>query len=222
MSFQNSRIMKFDKNPEYYNHRRTELIEMLPYIKGKYLEIGCGGGATLEYLKSKGASYVAGVDLNKEAIERASRGNLDIVLNANVEKDQLPFKEKEFDCIIFADVLEHLYNPWEVFKKMTSYLVDEGYVLLSIPNVKHYKSLMKLISNDEWAYSHKGTLDNTHIRFFTLKEIKRLIDYTGLSIIRVKYKISSNSKLKILNRLLFNKLQTFLAKQYYILAQKRT
>jgi len=210
----------YSKSKKYYNFTRTELIEMLPFLCGRFLEIGCGAGGTLEYLKSKGASYVAGIDINKEAIEIASKRGLDFVMVADVEKDELPFKDREFDCIILADVIEHFYNPWDTLKKITHHLKNEGFILMSIPNIKYYKVLMSLILRDEWTYSEAGILDNTHIRFFTLKEIKKLLDYAGLKIVEIRWNASTGRKFRIINALLFNKLSSFSIVQYYIAVTK--
>ena len=213
--------MEFNKKEQYYGKQRTVLIDMLPAIQGSFLDVGCGTGATLEYLKSKGASYVAGVDINKEAIEQASKRNLDYVLVADVEKDEMPFKEKEFDCIIFADVLEHLFNPWDTLKKISQYLKDDGYILLSIPNIKNYHILWRLIYHDEWSYCDEGILDNTHLRFFTLKEIKKLLDFAGFRILKLSWRVVSGRKFRILSALLFNKLHPFSIVQYHIMANKK-
>ncbi len=213
--------MKFAKNLQYYSFERSALVDMLPCIKGKVLEIGCGSGATLEYMKSKGVSYVVGIDINREAIDLASKRGADIALVLDVEKDDLPFKEKEFDCIILADVLEHLYNPWDILKKITSYLADSGNILISLPNIRHYMILLRLVFHDEWTYTDAGTLDNSHIRFFTLKEIRKLLAYAGLREVKIKGINASGKKLKRLNRLFFNKLETFSSGQYYVLATKK-
>jgi len=212
--------MRYEKPIEYYK-TRTELIDMLPFIKGRYLEIGCGDGGTLAYLKTKGASYVAGIDISKKAIDMASQKFLDFVLCVDVEKDILPFKEGEFDGIIFADVLEHLYNPWDTTKKIAKYLKDDGYMLLSIPNIKNYHILRRLIFHDEWSYSEWGILDNSHIRFFTLKEIINVLDYAGLNMIDLKLNASVGGIFKIVNTILCNKLDSFTVSQYYLLANKK-
>lgn len=214
--------MGFTKSQKYYDLPRTEVVNMLPFMQGKYLEIGCGTGATLEYVKSRGATYVAGIDINKEAIEIASKKRLDFVLVADVESDKLPFKEKEFDCIIMADLLEHLYNPWDTLKKISGYLRDDGWILLSIPNIKNYQILIRLILHDEWTYSESGPLDNTHIRFFTFKEIKRLLEFAGLKIEKLRLNAPVGRKSKIFNALFFNRMMSFWVYQYYILAKKAT
>jgi 2-polyprenyl-3-methyl-5-hydroxy-6-metoxy-1,4-benzoquinol methylase len=209
------------KDRQYFHFKRTKLVDMLPSIRGKVLDIGCAAGGTLEYLKSKGASYTVGIDTDQEAIRIAEKKNLDLVFTGNVEKDDLPFLENEFDCIIMADILEHLYNPWETLKKITYYLKNDGYMLLSIPNIKHYYILTRLILYDEWSYCEAGILDNTHIRFFTLKETKRMLDDAGLKIVAIKDVTSTRGKMKILNTLLFNTLRSFISSQYYIVANKK-
>ncbi|NUO09321.1 MAG: class I SAM-dependent methyltransferase [Candidatus Brocadia sp.] len=213
--------MIFEKNIDYYSKIRTELIDMLPSVKGKFLEIGCGVGSTLDYLKSKGASYVAGVDINKKAVDAASQKFLDFVLVADVEKDILPFKDQEFDVIIFADIIEHLFNPWDTLKNMQRYLKDDGLILLSIPNIKNYYTLIRLIFYDEWSYSEAGILDNTHIRFFTLKEIAKLLDYADLKIVDVKCRTKKRKAFDIINALLCKKIESFSVVKYCIVASKK-
>lgn len=212
--------MKFKKDMHYHSYIRSELVDMLPSVRGRFLEIGCGTGETLELLKKKGAEYTAGVDINAESIKMATDKGLDSAVVADIEKDDLPYLEKEFDCIILADVLEHLYDPWNTLKKMTNYLADDGYLLVSLPNIKYYKIIRRLIFHDEWSYSDAGILDTTHIRFFTLGEIHRLLAFAGLKSVVIRRNFSSSNKMKIINKLLFGRLDNFFTYQYYLLAEK--
>ena len=43
--------------------------------------------------------------------------------------------KRKFDHIIFADVLEHLYDPYKVLKESVALLKDDGTILISIPNI---------------------------------------------------------------------------------------
>lgn len=205
--------MNFIKNKEYYNFVRHDLIEMLPRIDGRFLEVGCGGGATLDLLKQKGAVYTAGIDISPESIQDAKNKGVDCALVANIEKDDLPYSEKEFDCIILADVLEHLYDPWTTLKKLTRYLTDDGYVLLSLPNIKYYQILHRLIFHDEWRYEEAGILDVSHIRFFTLSEILRLLASADLQPVDVRRNFLSSRKMRIINKLLGGRLDDFFTYQ---------
>ena len=56
----------------YFSSKRTEIDKLLPKNRDKVLEIGCGSGATLHWLKQeKGSSWVAGVKLTEDASARA-------------------------------------------------------------------------------------------------------------------------------------------------------
>ena len=100
-------------------------------------------------------------------------------------------------------------------------VLEDGYVLLSIPNVRYYRVLRDLILRGEWAYSDSGILDNTHLRFFTLKEIKKLLEQAGLEISNLGWKIHAGGMIKVLNALLLNSLRPFLIFQYHVLAKRR-
>jgi len=53
-----------------------------------------------------------------------------------------------FDCIVFADILEHLKNPWGILKNSKKFLNGGGGVISSIPNVKHYTTIANLLLKD--------------------------------------------------------------------------
>ena len=213
--------MNLPKDRNYYKHAKIKFLDMLPSLKGRFLEIGCGEGATLEYVKSAGADFVAGVDINADAIAAAAGRGLDFLLAADAERDELPFSPREFDVIILADVLEHMVEPWETLKKMTGYLKDDGHVLISIPNVRHYRVVRDLVLHDKWEYEDSGILDSTHVRFFTLKETKKLLEFAGLAISRLGWRIHAGSLMKLMNVMLLNSLRPFLVFQYHILAVKK-
>lgn len=84
------------------------------------------------------------------------------------------FKGMLFDHIILADVLEHLYDPWEVLKRVKCFLKSNGTVLISLPNIAHNSIIINLLK-DKCEYRATGLLDNTHIRFFTKHSIDKMV-----------------------------------------------
>lgn len=206
-------------NDNYYSFVRLDLLSLVPNISGIILDVGCGTGATIKYLIDKGySSEVLGIEYNYGAYKKAKEKGLN-VLNLDIEKDEINLPLEKFDYIIFGDVLEHLYNPWAVLEKFKKYLNPDGIVLISLPNVKHYRNIRKLLFCDEWTYVEAGILDFTHIRFFTLKEAKRLIEKCGLEICFIKYKTNKNLFFRFLN--LFSKkwIMTFWPEQFLIAAK---
>ncbi len=95
-----------------------------------------------------------------------------------METLDLPFEEGYFDCILLADVLEHLRNPAAALKKLRGYLSDSGTVVASIPNVR-FLSVIRELAEGRWKYRNFGILDRTHLRFFTKKEMETLFRDAG-------------------------------------------
>ena len=106
-------------------------------------------------------------------------------MHGDIEKIDLPYNESSFDCILFADVLEHLVDPLSALLKVHHLLKEDGVVVASIPNVQFHGVIHKLIEGN-WAYEKEGILDETHLRFFTYKEIVKLFLQAGYSIQRVE------------------------------------
>jgi len=100
----------------------------------------------------------------------------------DVEQVSLPVDMEPFDCIVFADVLEHLRDPWGTMEQYLQRLKPGGYVVASIPNVRNFYLLYNLIVRGQWRYEDSGLLDRTHLRFFTRKEIMELFSVAGLEV----------------------------------------
>jgi 2-polyprenyl-3-methyl-5-hydroxy-6-metoxy-1,4-benzoquinol methylase len=104
-----------------------------------------------------------------------------------VETINLPETLPQFDYIIFADVLEHLVDPWATLKHYSQLLTSGGKIIASIPNVRNLGLLYNLIIKGRWTYSDSGLLDRTHLRFFTRVEIQDLFSESGLTIEKIDF-----------------------------------
>src|SRR5215472_1444731 len=96
----------------YYEQARPDVAALVPPDCRRVLEVGCAGGAMGRLLRSRG-HHVTGIELVPEMAEKARRW-LDCVLTADIETDGFPFPPDSFDAVIFADVFEHLIDPWRV------------------------------------------------------------------------------------------------------------
>lgn len=172
------------KQDTYYSHPRRELIPYLPLKAKRVLDIGCGGGGLGHILKTEcGAQQVVGVEIVREAAE-AARDYLDAVHLGSIEDLKLPYDAGHFDCIICADVLEHLVEPEQAIRKLGRLLNPEGALLISIPNVQ-YHDVLSMLSTGGWHYIPEGILDSTHLRWFTRESLDALVRGGGLEIGRV-------------------------------------
>lgn len=216
---------KSDFNPSYIGPR-NDLLNMIPNKVERVLDVGCSTGNLGKSIKEKYSSEVYGIEVNKEMAKEAKK-NLDKVLIENIENVDFSdnFFKNKFDLIVFGDVLEHLVNPWKVLKESVTVLESSGYIIASIPNVKHYSIFYNIVIKNEWPYKERGIFDKTHLRFFTFKNIRSMFEEADLKIVKVKRKYRIIESPSIFN--VFSKLfalpiiRDFLTHQYLILARKR-
>jgi 2-polyprenyl-3-methyl-5-hydroxy-6-metoxy-1,4-benzoquinol methylase len=144
------------------------------------LEFGPATGYMTKYMTEQLNCQVYCVEIDAEAAEKVKKYATKVIIGDIEDYNWLEeLKDLKFDYILFADVLEHLYNPCEVLKKATMFLQDDGAVITSIPNISHNAIIMKLLSGD-FSYRETGLLDNTHIRFFAKKNVLALLEQAGL------------------------------------------
>lgn len=222
---------KFEKkwgfNSHYSTFIRNEIIEKIKDPKEKIiniLEVGCACGATILKIKDLYPNAnIFGIELNKSSAKIACE--FADIRSDNIENINLSYEKNFFDYIIFADVLEHLYDPWKVLTNMKKYLKEDGYILSSIPNVMHY-SVVRGLLNGNWSYTDAGILDRTHIRFFTLNEINKMFinsGYTELEYSATTTQLNNDDKVfinKLLNLTDVNLKQPFEVYQYIVKAKK--
>ncbi len=173
---------KSDK--DYYQHPRRELLQAIPFSARRILDVGCGAGALGKVLKEeRGAEEVCGIEFMEEAYTRALNV-LDRVYLGNIETMPLPFEDNYFDCIICADVLEHLVEPEAVLRKLDRVLAPHGVVVISIPNARNYE-VIKMLGAGAWTYFEEGIMDATHLRFFTRTDFINMIEAGGMKAAQV-------------------------------------
>jgi SAM-dependent methyltransferase len=178
--------MEIERSAFYYAGFRRDMLKFLPPGAQRVLSVGCGAGHTEKYLKQEmGLQEVVGIEVNAEVAE--GLGVLDRLFIGDVENVDVPYPLGHFDCILYPDVLEHLVDPWSVLKRHRELLSDDGVIIISIPNVRYYYSLIWLLIGD-WPYSHRGILDRSHLRFFTLRSLKRMLAETGFELCHVQRK----------------------------------
>lgn len=175
--------MYFKKNIQYdnFNHRISELIEDSKII----LDVGCATGKLLEYLKENKNCQVFGVEIDADMAKDAKRRCQNIICVDIESCENLPFEKDSFDVIVLADVLEHLKRPDIALKKIRPYLKDNGCFLISIPNIAFFTVRFNLLFGN-FRYTEYGVLDKSHLRFFTLKTARQLIEESGFKIIHLE------------------------------------
>jgi 2-polyprenyl-3-methyl-5-hydroxy-6-metoxy-1,4-benzoquinol methylase len=166
------------KSGDYFAHARKEIQPLLPLNCGNVLEIGCGSGATLGWLRQDHqAIRTVGVEIAEVAAKNA-HCFADEVHCLDFEQYDLPNGPEKFDLVLCLDVLEHMVDPWDVVDRLaTQYLEVGGTLLVSLPNVRHYSVVLPLLFQGRWDYEVAGLLDRTHLRFFTKASAQALLSH---------------------------------------------
>ena len=212
-----------DKSEDYFAHARKEIAPLLPQHCGRVLEIGCGSGATLGWLRrDQRASCTVGVEISQAAAQSA-RAHADEVYCLDFERVELPVSDEKFDRVLCLDVLEHMVNPWLVVDRLVSrHLAPGGTLIVSLPNVRHYSVVLPLLFRGRWDYQDAGLLDRTHLRFFTRDTAVRLISHSALGSVRcIGTGFEWPSRKGIFNTLTASVFQELLTYQYFLSACKK-
>jgi SAM-dependent methyltransferase len=173
-----------EKLPDYYDQSRQEMVELIPRTCERILEVGCGTGAFGAQVKNHLKAEYWGIEPDLAACKVANE-RLDKVHCGRFSAD-LRLPENFFDCIVFNDVLEHLFDPGHALTFAKSLLRHGGVVVASIPNIRHFPTVWRLVVDGDWEYTERGILDKTHVRFFTRQSIHTLFEVAGYQIERME------------------------------------
>jgi 2-polyprenyl-3-methyl-5-hydroxy-6-metoxy-1,4-benzoquinol methylase len=197
------------------------------------LDIGCGEGFFAAELKKAG-NRVVGVD----ALPAVSESHaLEQYFSADLNDARGVFRQlngRRFDRVLLLDVLEHLVRPEQLLAEAKSALNANGCLIVSLPNVAHFAVRLALLFG-QFNYAERGILDRTHLRFFTRKTARRLLEAAGYEILETRATITpaelvlglaqANALIRAINAIqgaLTRLLPGLMAYQFVFLARPRT
>lgn len=198
----------------YYGHLRMSLLNLIEGRPRRVLEIGCGHGQALSFVKRRyEAEYVAGIEMVPEVAAIARNNNdVDIVITGDIELIELDFSPGYFDLVIASHVLEHVKNPWGVARQIAKLISPHGQFVGSLPNVRHARVVLPLVFLGKLEYTTEGVLDWTHTKFFTKATIQDLLRTSGF--LPEKIEPEFLKRPAIFNNLTFGIFQNFLCFTY--------
>lgn len=160
-----------------------DVLHMMRPDFRRVIEVGSSSGALAQaYRALNPAARYTGIEIDASYAE-ASRRHCSDVLLGNIER----FSAEVFagfadaDCWIFADVLEHLYNPWKLLEKIRDGASGPVEIIACIPNAQNW-TLQACLNGGNFAYQDSGLLDRTHIRWFTRHTIIQLFAASGFRV----------------------------------------
>ena len=146
------------------------------------LDVGCGEGFFAAQLAANG-NRIVGVD---RLTEPKQAHVLEKYIQADLENGlsvaQQSVGERRFDRILLQDVLEHVRCPERIIAECHALLKPHGQILVSLPNVANVTVRLALLFG-RFDYRERGILDRTHLRFYTRRTARRLLEDAGFEIV---------------------------------------
>ncbi len=173
-------IPDFDANPDPYS--RTRILLDWVGTQKRVLELGCSTGFMSQYMTEKRGCQVTGIEVDEEAAEHAAQFCQRVLSrDLNSPDWNTDLENQSFDVVLMGDVLEHLVHPEKVLAQIRKMLAPGGAIVVCLPNIAHWITRLKLLSGN-FIYEEGGTLDHTHLRFYTLETAQRLIERAGFQV----------------------------------------
>jgi SAM-dependent methyltransferase len=165
-----------------YENARPEVAALVPRGARRILDLGCASGALGAALKARQDCEVVGIEADP-AYARDAQARLDRVVCAdlNAYAEDLG----TFDCLVAADVLEHLVDPWAVLSRWAAALEPGCRAVVSLPNARHWEVFRELGLHGTFPRRPAGIFDATHLRWFALADVYGLGAAAGLALEQV-------------------------------------
>ena len=143
----------------------------------RVLEVGCANGAFGSELAGTG-NHLTGIDCEPNI---SPDSGYEQVLGADLEEGLGSLtgnSTQPFDRILLLDVLEHLSDPSPVLQEARRLLAQRGKLIVSVPNAVNF-TVRLMVLFGQFRYDDRGILDWSHLRFFTKRTIRRLLEQHG-------------------------------------------
>jgi SAM-dependent methyltransferase len=166
----------FERMTRWFRRRRVDVIRRLT-APGSALDVGCGRGFTLAFLRQCGYE-VTGVELSA-----AAAGHARSVLGLDVRTGDFlsqPFAPDSFDVVIFWHSLEHVSNPLAALDRAREILRPGGLLVIAVPN---FASIQSRVTERQWFH-----LDvPRHYTHFSSQGLKRALRERDLDVVQTAH-----------------------------------
>jgi 2-polyprenyl-3-methyl-5-hydroxy-6-metoxy-1,4-benzoquinol methylase len=167
----------------YLDDPRLEVAPFIPQNAGPVLDVGCGKGGFGRTLRDALGPEVriVGIEANERqaAVARSDHGYDEVIHGYYPEA--IEGDGTKFETVFFLDVLEHVIDPWTMLERVRADLTPGGSVVAAIPSIE-YAPVVRDLLRGRWDYADTGTLDRTHVRFFTRATMIEMFEQAGYDV----------------------------------------
>lgn len=176
------------------------MINDLQLVNKRILDLGCYDGTFLSLIKNRKNDFY-GIEASDYGFQEAKAKGIKVDKFFMRDGVKLPFENDFFDLVIIGEIIEHIYDTDFFLTEIKRVLKKSGYLLVSTPNIASFgRRLMLLFGFNPIIEVSPNLSDSSgHIRYFTFKSLKGLLEKHNFRVIRSKSDVvnfSSNGRLK--------------------------
>lgn len=193
-----------------------EIIAQLIKPNSKVLDIGCGDGELLEFLKKTKNVDARGLEISQTQVSHALMRGISAI-QGDAENDLTFYPDRNFDFAILSQTIQATHRPKEILEEM---LRIAEYAVISLPNFAHFKNRLHLLCKGSMPVNKNIPFEwyeTPNIHFCSIKDFEKLCEKLGFTI---KKKIFLTSKHQLLGILGHDRLANFFAEYGIFLITK--
>jgi len=149
---------------------RGEMFKRFVGTNKSVLDVGCRDGTLTRFFID--GNFVVGADIDTRALEKAKEDFGIETIFMDLNGDWKEVGERAFDVVTAGEIVEHLFYPAKVVKKVSLRLHEGGIFVGSVPNAFSLKNRIRLLLG---LKKNTPLSDPTHINHFTYNELKSLL-----------------------------------------------
>ena len=157
------------------------LIANLIEDNSKIIDIGCGDGELLDFLKKNKNAKIQGLEIDQKKVNKCVAKGLSVI-QGDADKDLSLYPEKSFEYVILSQTIQATLEPKKILYELTR--IGEK-VIVSIPNFGFWKVRLDLLFKGKMPITRKLNstwFDTDNIHLCTILDFLELCDQLNLTV----------------------------------------
>lgn len=156
------------------------IADLIP-AQSSVLDIGCGDGALLAWLKKHKQVDGRGIEIDQPRVNGAIEAGLSVI-QGDVNTDLEYYPNKAVDVVVLSQALQAMQNPAYILQEL---MRIGGRAIVSVPNFGHWKNRIYLAMKGRMPVTKTLTYqwyDTPNIHFCTISDFVELCDKLGITV----------------------------------------
>lgn len=148
----------------------------------KVLDLGCGNGELLRFLRDHKGAVCTGIDLSENNIQQCIASGL-TVIQGDINEEVCDYADCTFDYVVLSQTLQQVYEPEVLIKNL---LRIGRKVVVSFPNFSHWRCRCQLFFMGQAPKTNQLPYywyNSPNIRVITIKDFRQFAYKAGFTIL---------------------------------------